>query len=172
MKLIKENENQLELRDNPWYFLILFLFFTLMGYLMAYKPYLFISPGPASFGKMFIYVGVIGALFFYSYSIILFDKKSQTLRITRFGLLGLGRKSYQLSGVKQIYYRLDGYGKIGSRVGGLLVQWGDGHEIPLSFVRKSNTVGNDREIGKKIANFLNVPYIQDEVTEKGLEFKQ
>jgi hypothetical protein len=54
MKITEENENLIKLKDNPWYFLVLFTFFALTGYLMAYKPYLFVSPGPPSFGKMFI----------------------------------------------------------------------------------------------------------------------
>lgn len=162
MKIIKEDQNLMVIKDRNIFAFLIGAVFMLVGLLVILKPNLFSDQPPFWLGLVMALVGGFVILFAKAITVIL-DKTSSKILVAEKALLSRNTKEYGFDQIVKIELQKN-YNT--SRKGGggfykLAFVLNDGKQITLS-VASGVVMGMEiipgKEKGARIAKFLNVPF--------------
>lgn len=164
MKIIKEDQNLMILRDNHIFVYLVGMAFVLVGFLIIFKPDFIINKQPTWSGLLSVLLGGF-VIYLSKITIIHLNKISNKLLFTIKGLTGSTTKEYMLDTIKEIELSVEySSGK------------NNGYSYHLAFVLNNNEIVQfnpgsssvtkimglqiipEKVIGNKVANFLGVPF--------------
>ena len=165
MRIIRENQNLMILKDSNIFVFIVGIIFALAGFVVIFKPDFFTNQPPMWSG----FVGVLlGGFVFFAAKIttVSLNKTSNKLLFLRKGLTSKNIKEYNLDQIKEV--ELSVAYSSSSKGGGysyhLAFVFNNGEIVPLnpgssSVIRiMGRQIIPEKTIGARIANFLSVPF--------------
>ncbi len=160
MKILKEDQNLMVIKDRNIFAFFVGVIFALAGFLVILKPDFFTNQPPLWSGFIGIALGLF-VVFVAKVTTISLDKASNKLLFVSKAIINKRADEYLLNQVKAIelqqVYREQGYSY------NLVFILENAKEIPLtlgsSIVKvMGKQIVNERNIGARIANFLNIPF--------------
>lgn len=164
MKILKEDQNLMILKDNNITIFVVGIIFVFVGLMIIFKPDYFTNETPLWFG----FVGILFGLFIIlmaKITTISLDKLSNKLSFQQKGLTNKIIKEYTLGQIKEIElsvsYSTSGKNNYSYHLAFVL---NNNEIIPLnpgssSFLKiMGKQIIPENTIGQRIANFLNVPF--------------
>lgn len=166
MKIFKEDENVMVLKNRNIFAFIVGIIFLLAGIVIIIKPDFFTNQPPFWSGLVGIFLGVF-VVSAAKITTINLDKPANKLTFLRGGLIGKSSKEYDLEQIKGVELSV-AYNPTSKRGGGhsyhLAFVFNDGKIVRLNPGSSSNTRMMGRQIipektlGAQIAGFLGVPF--------------
>ena len=165
MRIIRENQNLMILKDSNIFVFIVGIIFALAGFVVIFKPDFFTNQPPMWSG----FVGVLlGGFVFFAAKIttVSLNKTSNKLLFLRKGLTSKNIKEYNLDQIKEVELSVaySSSSKGGGYSYNLAFVFNNGEIVPLnpgssSVIRiMGRQIIPEKTIGARIANFLSVPF--------------
>jgi len=168
MKIIKENQNLMVIRDRNIFAFFIGVIFIVVGFLVIFKPDFFVEQPPLWSGFIGIVIGLF-IVFLVKTTTITLDKNANKFLIVWKNLIKENFKEYSLDLIKevelrQIFYVSSEKEKRGDYSYRLIFVLNNGEEVvlnpnKLSAIRiMGKRIIREKLIAARIASFLNVPF--------------